>query len=247
MSTRDPYDDDSRHDGYDDVAQPPRRRRWWSRASARKPFNGLRVPGFMLQLYGAFLIACAVAIGTISLISPESLINPYFDWVENMQAQQPPAQRQQLPPRDDAIKSLQIEGPIYGVVALIVGLVAFIGGAKMPSPRLWLGHGGIRRLNLSGIVLLLRRPVAGNLVTDRVDESRRQAFLLIVGVFRNGQQPAAGRSRVSSQMADRCRSKRAAGGLALMWYGMFSVLAAVIGLVILLVSPDAVFTSTMIW
>jgi hypothetical protein len=123
--SRDEYDDTQRtHDG---PGEPDRRV-----AVVRRRVGP---PGLMLQFFGASMIALNVACGGASIINPEALIDRYYDWVEDMQKQQPPAQRQQLPPRGDAVKSLRIEGPVYGIVGLVSGTFIFIGGGKMRALR----------------------------------------------------------------------------------------------------------------
>ncbi|HEX3149076.1 MAG TPA: hypothetical protein VHR66_13430 [Gemmataceae bacterium] len=91
------------------------------------------MPGTLLQLFGAVCIAWNVMTGALSLISPQSIINPYFDFIEDLQRNNPPDKQQKLPPRDEAIKSQQVQGPIGAVIFIIVGVVAFIGGSKMKS------------------------------------------------------------------------------------------------------------------
>ena len=133
MSSRDPYDDDRRDDDYDDQSDPPRdedNRRDFRRAEA---LRRVKIPGTIQQLFGALIIAVQVTIGTLSLISPETIVNTQYDFAEKMQERQPPNQRQQMPPRADAIKSQQITGPIYAVLWITAGVFIFIGGSKMKS------------------------------------------------------------------------------------------------------------------
>jgi hypothetical protein len=98
----------------------------WERARAR-----VHTPAVMLQLYGAILVALSVMFGVLCLINSKGMINAYYDWVEDMQKKQPQNQKQQLPPREESVKGLQIQGPFYGLIGFATGIIAFIGGAKM--------------------------------------------------------------------------------------------------------------------
>jgi hypothetical protein len=87
----------------------------------------------MLQLFGAITIAWFAMTGLLSLISPNTIVDVQYDWLEDMQKNQPAEQRQKLPPREEAIKDQQIQGPIYAVLWLAAGIFIFIGGSKMKS------------------------------------------------------------------------------------------------------------------
>jgi hypothetical protein len=90
-------------------------------------------PGAVLQLYAVILVTLFAMWGGLSLFSPQSIINPLFDWIEESQKGQGAQQQQQqkLPPRDEAAKQQRIEGPISSVIGIACGIVIFIGGAKM--------------------------------------------------------------------------------------------------------------------
>jgi hypothetical protein len=126
------YGDNNRDRGYDDYNQQDDDSRDRLIEAARRR---VRLPGLLLQLYGAFWVALGITYGGASVASPDGMINAYYDWVENIQKDQPPAQRQQLPPREESIKTQKIQGPIYGVVGLIAGIFMFVGGSKMKELR----------------------------------------------------------------------------------------------------------------
>jgi hypothetical protein len=86
-----------------------------------------------MQLFGAITIVWFAMMGLLSLISPKTIIDVQYDWLESMQQKQPPEQRQKLPPRDEAIEDQQIQGPIYSFLWVAAGIFIFIGGAKMKS------------------------------------------------------------------------------------------------------------------
>jgi hypothetical protein len=88
-----------------------------------------------MQVYGAIVIAFFAMSGGLSLAAPETIVNAQYDWIEEMQKDQPPAERQKLPPRDEAIKSQRVQGPIYAVLWIAAGIVMFIGGSKMKELR----------------------------------------------------------------------------------------------------------------
>jgi hypothetical protein len=138
MSTRDPYDDDRRNDGYDDHTDPlpgdQDNRHERRRAEA---LRRVKVPGTIQQLFGAVIIAVEVMLGVLSLISPETIIDVQYDFIEKMQQGQPANQRQQMPPRQEAVDAQRVQGPIYAVLWITAGIFIFIGGSKMKGL-----HGG---------------------------------------------------------------------------------------------------------
>jgi hypothetical protein len=91
----------------------------------------VRAPGLMLQVFGALSVAFGTMCGGVSVVSPKAVVDWLYDWVEDMEKKQPQQQKQQRPPREEAVKSLQIEGAVYGIVALLSGIIIFIGGSKM--------------------------------------------------------------------------------------------------------------------
>src|SRR5262245_22681328 len=91
----------------------------------------VRAPGLLLQLFGALSVAFGTMCGGISLVSPKAVVDWMYDKLEEMEKQQPQQQKQQRPPREEAVKSVQIEGAVYGIVALLSGIIIFIGGSKM--------------------------------------------------------------------------------------------------------------------
>src|SRR5689334_22241968 len=99
---------------------------WFRAAQAR-----VRAPGLLMQIFATIVIAFAVMNGALSLANPSVLVDWQYDMVEKMQKDQPPAQRQKLPPRDEAVKSQQIQGPIYAVLWIVAGTVMFIGGMRI--------------------------------------------------------------------------------------------------------------------
>jgi hypothetical protein len=90
-------------------------------------------PGALLQLYAVIVVTLFAMYGGLSLFSPQTIINFWFDWIEEMQKGQGAQQQQQqkLPPRDEAAKQQRIEGPIFAAIGIACGVVIFIGGAKM--------------------------------------------------------------------------------------------------------------------
>jgi len=110
--------------------EPRDQERWFEEAARR-----VKVPGTLLQLFGVLTVALSVTYGALCVVNPDGMVNAYWDWVENMQKDQPVEQRQKMPPRDEAIKSLKIEGPIYGIVGTILGVLGFVGGTKMKQLR----------------------------------------------------------------------------------------------------------------
>ena len=91
----------------------------------------VRVPGLLLQIVGMIGVVLGTMYGGLAVANPKGVVDWYFDWVEDMQKDQPPEQRQKLPPKDEAIDSLRIQGPIIGLVVVATGVVIFIGGSKM--------------------------------------------------------------------------------------------------------------------
>ncbi|MSR53436.1 MAG: hypothetical protein EXS09_09110 [Gemmataceae bacterium] len=115
---------------YDDNnSEEPRGQEQWFEEAARR----VKFPGLLLQLFGVLTVMLAVTGATICIISPEGVVNWYWDWAEDMQKNQPVEQQQKMPPREDAIKSLKIEGPIYGIIGSIMGVLSFVGGSKMKA------------------------------------------------------------------------------------------------------------------
>jgi hypothetical protein len=103
---------------------------WYQAARQR-----VHTPGVLLQLFGAVVIAFGAMNGALSLFSPETLVNWQYDLIEDMQRGQGAQQQQKLPPREDAIKSQRLQGPIYAVLWITAGIFIFIGGSKMKDLR----------------------------------------------------------------------------------------------------------------
>src|SRR5262249_12354655 len=99
-------DDDQRRD-YGEGAGDGGNQQWVEEARRR-----VQLPGLLLQILGAIIVVLQTMNGALSLISPETQVDWQFDFIEQMQKDQPPAQKQKLPPRDEAIKSQQVQGPI---------------------------------------------------------------------------------------------------------------------------------------
>ena len=104
--------------------------RWFAAARQR-----VRTPGLLLQLFGAALTEIYVMLGALSVVNPAAIVNLQYDQIEKWQRDQPPAQRQKLPPRDEAIESQKTQGPIYAALWVAAGVVIFIGGSKMKDLR----------------------------------------------------------------------------------------------------------------
>ena len=103
---------------------------WFDSARQR-----VRAPGLMLQVFGAIMVAVGTMLAVATVVNSEGLMNAYYKWVEDMQKNQPPQERQKLPPKDEAVQSLKIEGPVLGIILLVSGIVMFIGGSKMKDLR----------------------------------------------------------------------------------------------------------------
>src|SRR5687768_1627192 len=112
------------------ASEDPDRGPWFHLARQR-----VRAPGTVMQVFGAVVIALNAMCGGLSLFAPEAIVDAYYDQIEKMQKDQPPAERQKLPPRDETNKSLRIEGPIYAVLMIAAGIVMWIGGSKMKDLR----------------------------------------------------------------------------------------------------------------
>lgn len=95
----------------------------------------VRTPATLLQALAVVVIVFFTMMGVLSAISPESIVDPQYDWIESFQQKQPPEQRQPLPPRAEAVKEQGVRGPIYAVLWLAAGVVMFIGGSKMKQLR----------------------------------------------------------------------------------------------------------------
>ncbi|HJZ92171.1 MAG TPA: hypothetical protein VKE40_14950 [Gemmataceae bacterium] len=91
----------------------------------------VRAPGLMMQLFGALSVAFGTMCGGVSFVSPKAVIDWAYDKAEEAEKQNPQNPKQQRPPREEATKSLQVQGALYGIVSLVSGIVIFIGGSKM--------------------------------------------------------------------------------------------------------------------
>lgn len=109
---------------------PVEGQQWFELARSR-----VKTPGLLLQVFASVWVALSVMYTAANLLNPDGMINAYFDWVEDMQKKQPPEQRQKLPPRDEAIKSQRIQGPVFGIIGLVAGIFMFVGGSKMRQLR----------------------------------------------------------------------------------------------------------------
>ncbi len=115
---------------YDDNnSEEPRGREQWFEEAARR----VKFPGLLLQLFGGLTVMLSVMYGTMCVLNPEGMVKAYYDWIEEQQQNQPVEQRQKLPPREESLQSLKIQGPIYGIVGTIMGVLSFIGGTKMKA------------------------------------------------------------------------------------------------------------------
>ncbi len=126
----DSRDDERRRDDRGPEDGDRRRDRRLEEARAR-----VRMPATLLQLYGAWFVAVGLMWAVLNVIAPEAWVNPYFDWIEDMQKNQPAEKRQKIPPREDLVASTKVTGPIYGGIAFLSGLFMFIGGSKMKQLR----------------------------------------------------------------------------------------------------------------
>src|SRR4051812_13161521 len=94
-----------------------------------------RAPGLMLQGFGAPGVAAGTMFGVATVVNPQGLIKAYYDWVEDMQKNQPAKERQKLPPQDEAVQALKVQGPVYGIILLVSGIVMFVGGSRIKELR----------------------------------------------------------------------------------------------------------------
>ncbi|MBO0696822.1 MAG: hypothetical protein J2P46_00370 [Zavarzinella sp.] len=99
----------------------------WFRSARHR----VRAPGLMLQIVGVLAVGVGTMLGVATVVNPEGLVRALYEQHEENQKKVPPAQRQKLPPQDETVNSLRIEGPIYGILLLGAGIVMFIGGMKM--------------------------------------------------------------------------------------------------------------------
>jgi hypothetical protein len=132
MSTHDPDDGGHNPDDYDDgprrYGDEPNPDRLVADARGR-----VRIPGMLLILFGLFTIAGGAGLTVFSLTSAQAAIDWYYDWVDQMQKKNPNAQPVQLPPKQDMVRSLQVQGPVEGIIELVAGVFMVIGGVKMRS------------------------------------------------------------------------------------------------------------------
>ena len=110
--------------------EPRGQERWFEEAAGR-----VKIPGTLLQLFGGLIVMLSVLYGTMCVINPEGMVKAYYEWVEEQQEKQPVEQRQKLPPREESLQSIKIQGPIYGIVGTIMGVLTFVGGSKMKQLR----------------------------------------------------------------------------------------------------------------
>jgi uncharacterized membrane protein len=103
---------------------------WYDAARAR-----VRGPGLFLQVFGVIIVGFFAMNGALSLINPNAIVDWQYDWVESIQKDQPPEQRQKLPPREEAVQSQRVQGPLISALWIAAGIVIFIGGSKMKELR----------------------------------------------------------------------------------------------------------------
>jgi hypothetical protein len=104
--------------------------RWFEEARAR-----VRLPGKILQIFGIISVFLGTAQAVTALTSADALTDGYYNWIEDLQKNQPQQQRQKLPPKEEFAKSLQIEWTAAGCISIICSIFVFIGGSKMKELR----------------------------------------------------------------------------------------------------------------
>ena len=119
--------DDYRHDFRDDDGE--RENQWFEEAQKR-----VQTPGTILVVFG--LISVFLAVVTLALIaaSPDTMYRPIYDWVANMQKQQP-QNPQQLPAYEDRRKQQMIQSVAGNSISLICSIFIVLGGSKMKQLR----------------------------------------------------------------------------------------------------------------
>src|SRR5689334_6472320 len=92
-------DDNLGRDGGED------RPRWLEEARAR-----VKTPAMVMLVFGLISVFLAVASLAINLVSPDTTNRPLYDWMVDMQRNQPANKQQPLPAYDEWLKQQQIQG-----------------------------------------------------------------------------------------------------------------------------------------
>jgi hypothetical protein len=93
--------------------------------------RSVQSPGAALMWYGIFSVLGAVLWLVILLASPDSFYRPIYDWMVKTQRDQPPQQRQPLPPYQKFVDGNQLQSIVGAIINLGASVVIVIGGLSM--------------------------------------------------------------------------------------------------------------------
>src|SRR5215471_18292338 len=117
-------DDDLRRDDGEDRPQ------WFDEARRR-----VQTPATIMLVFGLISVFLAVISLALDLVSPDTTHRPIYDWMADMQKNQPANQRQPMPPYEEWLKQQQIQGIASAAVSLICSFLIVLGAGKMKQLR----------------------------------------------------------------------------------------------------------------
>jgi hypothetical protein len=117
-------DDDLRRDDDEDRLQ------WFDEARRR-----VQTPATIMLVFGLISVFLAVISLALDLVSPDTTHRPIYDWMADMQKNQPANQRQPMPPYEEWLKQQQIQGIASAAVSLICSFLIVLGAGKMKQLR----------------------------------------------------------------------------------------------------------------
>ena len=103
---------------------------WYEMARAR-----VRTPGTILQWFGLISVFLTVISLAVMLINPDAMFRWQYDFQADLNAKQPPENRQPMPPYEEFVKSQTMINVPAGILQLIGSVIIFYGGSQMKQLR----------------------------------------------------------------------------------------------------------------
>lgn len=128
MSSGDRFGDGDRDDGLYGEPEGSGMGQWYDLAAAR-----VRTPGLVLQIFGGISLALTLISVVSVLVVPEAVFEWQYKMTKDMNAKQPPENRQKLPPYEEFIEQQTIQTLVISIFQLAGSGLMFVGGMKMKA------------------------------------------------------------------------------------------------------------------